>query len=104
MSESLTILNTTKGKLPRLPFAAMKDQALGKNYELELVFVEPHEMQAINMKHRGKDLPTNILSFPLSENSGQIFICPSVAKKKQPISTEHFQNTSDFCLSTALFI
>jgi hypothetical protein len=40
MSETFSIINKTKGKLPRLPFVAMKNAALGKNYELELVFVE----------------------------------------------------------------
>ncbi|MCC2631040.1 MAG: hypothetical protein K0S38_849 [Candidatus Paceibacter sp.] len=96
MNDSFTIVNKTKAKLPRLAFAAMKDAALGKGYELELIFVGPKEMQAINLKHRDKDKPTNILSFPISETSGQIFICPSYAKKEAPDFDRTFSNYLGF--------
>ncbi len=92
MGESFTIVNRTKGKLPRLPFERMKNEALGESYELELVFLGPKEMHKINLEHHKKDKPTNILSFPLSEKSGQIFICPSYAKKEAPDFDRTFTN------------
>ncbi len=82
MRESFTLLNTTKGKLPRLPFAAMKNEVLGKDYELSLVFVAEKESQKLNNEHRKKDRPTNILSFPLNKTAGEIFICPTYAKRE----------------------
>jgi rRNA maturation RNase YbeY len=92
MDTNLTIVNKTKGKLPRLPFADMKNKALGADYELELIFVGPKEMHHINLTTRGKDKPTNILSFPLDTTSGQIFICPSYAKKEAPDFDRPFDN------------
>ncbi len=94
MSESFSIINKTKGKLPfeNLPFAEIKNLALGENYELELVFVAPKESRKINRDFHHSDKPTNILSFPLSENAGQIFICPTYAKKEAPKFGRKFPN------------
>lgn len=71
---SLTITNTTKGKLPRLPFAKMADAVLGKEYDCSLVIVGSKKSQELNRTYRGKDNPTNILSFPLDKNEGEIFL------------------------------
>ena len=64
-----------------LPFERIKDAVLGKNYELSLVFIGRKYSQTLNKKYRGKGKPANILSFPLSKTSGEIFICPETAKK-----------------------
>ena len=96
MSELFTIVNTTKGKLPRLPFEQIKNEALGEDYELELVFLSSKEMHKINLEHHKKDKPTNILSFPLSKKSGQIFICLSVAKKEAPDFDRNYKNYVGF--------
>lgn len=80
--ERFSIVNTTKGKLPRLPFAQMKDAALGKSYELSLVFISEAKARALDKKWRGKDEVANVLSFPLSETSGEILICPRKAKRE----------------------
>lgn len=71
---ALTITNTTKGKLPRLPFAKMADAVLGKEYDCSLVIVGSKKSQELNREYRGKDNPTNILSFPLDKNEGEIFL------------------------------
>jgi probable rRNA maturation factor len=96
MSDSFTLINTTKGKLPRLPFEQIKNEALGENYELELIFLDPKEMHEINLEHHKKDKPTNILSFPLNEKSGQIFICPAYAKKEAPDFDRKYENYIGF--------
>lgn len=80
--DNFSILNKTKGKLPRLPFAGMKDSVLGKDYDLSLVFVGDEESRELNVKHRGKDYIPNVLSFELGPDSGEIFINPSEAKKQ----------------------
>jgi probable rRNA maturation factor len=96
MTESFSLKNTTKGKLPRLPFAAMKDSVLGKNYELSLVFISEKESQKLNKLHRGKDKPANILSFPLSKHAGEIFISPAYAKREAPLFSRTFSNYLGF--------
>jgi rRNA maturation RNase YbeY len=68
------IKNTTKRPVPRVKFEAIKDQILGKRYDLSLVFCGDALSRSLNRTYRLKDKATNVLSFPLSENSGEIFI------------------------------
>lgn len=81
----------TGTKISKIGYEKIADFALGKNYELSLVFIGPKKMRELNFKFRQKDKSTNILSFPLSKNEGEIFICPAVAKDeikivKRPIA------------------
>lgn len=71
---SFNIKNETKGKLPRLPFARIKNHVLGEEYELSLVFVGDSVSKKLNFSYRGKNKPTNVLSFPLSDTEGEVFI------------------------------
>ncbi|MBI2086742.1 MAG: rRNA maturation RNAse YbeY [Candidatus Zambryskibacteria bacterium] len=61
-------------------FEKIKNRILGKKYELSLVFTANSLMRRLNRIYRGQDLPTNVLAFPLSKTSGEIFINPSRAK------------------------
>ncbi len=79
--EFFTILNKTKGKLPRLPFVSVKNKILGEKYELSLTFLESKEQKRINRTYRGIDETTNILSFVLTKNSGEITFDPIKIKK-----------------------
>jgi len=92
MSPKLDIINKTKGKIPVLPFEAVKNFAIGEDYELELIFVSEKESQEINKAHKEKDKPTNILSFPLNKNAGQIFICLPYEKKEAPDFGREYEN------------
>jgi len=71
---TLNVINKTKGKLPRLPFVDMKETILGKTYDLSIAFVTKKKSRELNARYRGKDKPTNILSFSLSKKSGEIII------------------------------
>ncbi|MEI6660219.1 MAG: rRNA maturation RNase YbeY [bacterium] len=71
-NNSFSLINKTKGKLPRLPFASIKDAILGVDYDISVSFVSSQEQKKLNMTYRGKDSTTNILSFPLSKSSGEI--------------------------------
>ena len=71
--------------VPRLPFSKIKNTVLGREYELSLVFISPAKMRELNKSYRTKDAPTDILSFPLSKVSGEIFLCMSEVKKKAPL-------------------
>ena len=69
------------GKVPTLPFLHIKEMILGKNYNLSIVFCTPKESRERNEVYRNKNYPTNILSFPLSKNDGEIYISLSTARK-----------------------
>jgi probable rRNA maturation factor len=78
--KNLTIIRK-KGSLPPLPYRAMKEKILGKTYDLTIVFCSPQESQDRNKAYRDKDYPTNILSFPLNETSGEIYISLYIVRK-----------------------
>ena len=82
MEEKFSIINETKDKLPSLSFVQIKNKILGKKYELDLIFVGNKKIYALNKTYRKVDSPTDILSFPIDKNSGEIIICPKIAKNK----------------------
>lgn len=77
-----TILNRSKGKLPRLPFDSIREKILGQKYELSVTFLSPSAQKKLNKKYRGKNKSTNILSFPLSKRNGEITFDLSLVKKE----------------------
>lgn len=83
MEDFLTLTNTTSGKLPSLPFLQIKNKILGKKYLLSIVFISKNKIQVLNKKYRKKNKATNILSFSLSKNEGEIFLCPSLIKEQK---------------------
>lgn len=80
--DTFSIQNGTRGSLPRVPFSDIKDEILGKKYELSLVFIGDTRMRTLNKKYRKKDVTTDILSFPLSRNTGEIFISQKEAARR----------------------
>ncbi len=79
---NFSLINKTKGTLPRVPFADIKDEALGEGYDLSLAFVGDEEARKLNMEHRGKDYVPNVLSFELGPDAGEIFINPLEARRQ----------------------
>lgn len=69
---NFSIINKTKSKLPRLPFLSIKDAIVGPKYELSVSCISAQTQKKLNKTYRQKDTTTNILSFPLSKNSGEI--------------------------------
>ena len=65
--ETATLLVSANGTLPNVPFLALKNMVLGKQYQLSIAFVLPATAQAINIERRAKDYIPNTLSFSLSE-------------------------------------
>ena len=90
------ITNSTKGKLPNLPFVAMKNSALGKKYDLSLVFAPKKVLQTLNRQYRHKNKTTDILSFPLSDSSGEIFINLAEARKESKKFGRNLKNFVGF--------
>ncbi|WP_116998893.1 rRNA maturation RNase YbeY [Desertimonas flava] len=71
-------------------------EAEGRRGELTLTFIERDEMAALNAEHMGKSGPTDVLSFPLDDDTdadalagadvpvllGDVVICPAVAAEQ----------------------
>lgn len=68
------IVNETKSELPSLPFDLMKETILGSDYDLSLIFASDEKIAELNKKYRDKDGTTDVLSFPISEKNGEIYI------------------------------
>ncbi|SRR5258706_5749936 len=81
-NSNVEIKNLTKGKLINLPFVGLKKEILGDKYELSITFATPSVMRRANRIYRKQDRPTNVLSFSLTKNSGELLLCPGVIKNE----------------------
>ncbi len=75
-------LNSTIKHYPALPYEEMARAILGARYDVSLVFIGNKRAQTLNRTHRHKDYIPNVLSFPLGDTMGEIFINPHIAKKE----------------------
>lgn len=92
MPENFSIINTGKGKLPRLPFRAIKEAILGIDYTVSLAFVDEKTSTELHEKFKDEKGPANVLSFPLEADSGEIIICAAEAKRQAPKFDVSFKN------------
>jgi rRNA maturation RNase YbeY len=73
-TKNLEVKRMTKGKLPSLPFVRIKDEILGKGYELSITFVQKKVIEELSNQFKGDKSHKNILSFPLTKTSGEIIL------------------------------
>ena len=52
----------------------LKNQVLGEKYDLSFSYAGSDEMRRLNKLYRKKNYSANVLSFPLSEQVGEILI------------------------------
>ncbi|MAJ97396.1 MAG: rRNA maturation RNase YbeY [Parcubacteria group bacterium] len=81
ISSSFDITHTTQGTLPSVPFEKIKKTILGQSYALSLVLIADTLAKRLNQEYKKRSNPTNILSFPLSETEGEIFLNIRRAKR-----------------------
>ena len=74
----------------------LKNEILGKDYSLSIAFVSEKKSKEINKKYRHKDKSTNILSFALRENTGEIILCKPVIKREAKIFSKNFRQFLNF--------
>ena len=82
-SPSFSLTSTIKHH-PDFPYAAIKDAILGKGYELSIACVGTKRAQKLNVAYRQKTYVPNVLSFPLDESHGEIYLCPEIAYPEAP--------------------
>ena len=94
MNKNFEIFNKkkTNSSFDELVFANMKEIVLGNDYELSLVIVGKDEIRKLNKSYRNLDEATDILSFPISEKEGEIFLCPEIALKEAPHFDRNCEN------------
>jgi probable rRNA maturation factor len=78
----LSIKRTTRSASPALPFEKLARAVLGARYELSLVVCGDSLAQKMNKTYRKKSYKSNVLSFPLSKNEGEIFLNAQCAKRE----------------------
>lgn len=78
----MVIVSSSARSHPKLPYGEMADAVLGKSYALSLTFVGAKRAKDLNRKHRKATYVPNVLSFPLTDTAGEIYISPVVAKRE----------------------
>ena len=68
----------------------IKNDILGKDYDLSLAFVSEGESRKINKTYRNKNKPTNVLSFAFSKKEGEILICKDMVRKEAKDKNKNF--------------
>ena len=68
--------------LPRSKINIIKRDILGKKYSLSVAFVTETKSREINKKYRKKNKSTNVLSFALRKNEGELLLCKAVIRKE----------------------
>ncbi len=76
-----TIKKENIPKINKKKFVEIKDFVLGKNYELSLVWIGEKKSKKLNFQYRKKNKSTDILSFSINKNLGEIFINKEKAYK-----------------------
>lgn len=78
---TLDIRNMTRQKTVAFPFAKAHTHIL-PGWEISLAFVGTERAKQMNESLRQKDYTPNVLSYETGTKSGEIVICPLVARKQ----------------------
>jgi len=78
----LDIRNFTRTSPPRHPYEKIA-QTILPGWDISLAFVGETRAKRLNQQLRGKDYVPNVLSYESGKRSGEIIICPSVAKRER---------------------
>lgn len=82
----LDFSNTTKQEVSlSIPLLEkISDDILDTSYDVSIVVVGEKRARALNQEYRGKDYIPNVLSFPIDETMGEIFLNPKTARLEAP--------------------
>ncbi|MEX1027090.1 MAG: rRNA maturation RNase YbeY [Candidatus Paceibacterota bacterium] len=79
---TVSALDPVTQSLAGFEYVALKNAVLGKRFECSLVFAGSQRIQTLNRTYRDIDKPTDVLSFSYSNESGEVVICPEIARNK----------------------
>ncbi len=91
----LDFSNTTKHplSLSEKLLQEIANDILDTSYDVSIVVVGDKQARSLNQKYRGKDYIPNVLSFPIDETMGEIFLNPKTATLEAPkfdLSVNHY--------------
>jgi probable rRNA maturation factor len=92
MSAKIKVINKSKSTLPSVDFDLIAKEILGNKYELNIIFIEDDEMEKLNLIYRNKKCTTDILSFPISETVGEIYISPKESRMQMKKFEREYDN------------
>lgn len=81
----MELRNTTQYPIPTATknrFKKIAATGLGGGYELSVVICGDSLSRSLNKTHRKKDKIANVLSFPLDERLGELFLNPRQAQRE----------------------
>ncbi|MBP9771874.1 MAG: rRNA maturation RNase YbeY [Candidatus Pacebacteria bacterium] len=86
---SFFLHTTLKAKTPvskktGVLWSTIAKSILGARYDLSVVLVGNARSHRLNLTYRGKDKPTNVLAFPVTETDGEIYLNIPYAIKEAP--------------------
>ena len=76
-------------------FDRIKNDILGRKYDLSIAFVSEKKSRELNKKYRKKDRATNVLSFSLRKDMGELVLCKAVIKKELKNKKNNLHRTFD---------
>lgn len=79
-AKNFSLLNATRGKTPRIPFARIATAVLGSSYELSVALLTPKAARALTRRVKNKNTASNVLAFPLGARHGEVILCPAQAR------------------------
>jgi len=74
---------TRRNPAPGVPFLKIAEAVL-PGWDISLVFAGETRAQSLNVALRNRDYIPNVLSYETGSKSGEIIICPAVAKRQAP--------------------
>jgi probable rRNA maturation factor len=83
MASTLETRNFTRSTAPVFPFEKAVETVL-PGWNISLVFAGETRAHNLNKQLRNKSYVPNVLSYEVGKNSGEIIICPSIARKQAP--------------------
>ncbi len=90
--DNFTLIKETRELIPRVSFVDIKNEILGKKYALNLIITTPARMKELNTIYRDKEHATDILSFPISDTEGEMYISLEETRKMAPDFDRSFEN------------
>ncbi len=89
---TFNLINETDSTIPAVHFVDIKNAALGTRYKLNLIFTTSTNIKKLNTIYRDKECATDILSFPLSDSEGEIYISEKEARAEAVKFDREYEN------------
>jgi rRNA maturation RNase YbeY len=98
---NLDIRNFTRSSSPDFPYQEALETVL-PGWDVSLAFAGEKRAQALNRKLRSKEYVPNVLSYESGKKSGEVIICPAIAKKQAPSYGLSYTHMAGFLFIHAL--